>query len=244
MADPTRVLFVDDEENIRNVLRRLFRKAPWESTYVASGEEALELFASPRRFDVVVTDQRMPGMSGVDLLKRLRAEHPRVVRMVLSSYTDVETVLGAINDGHVYKFVTKPWRNEVLYQTVADVVEALDLRRENQALQARLKTQTEDISAVDRLVGELEGHPVEPPQAGVAACVLDAAPVALLALREDGTVAAANPEACRILSVADPRAFLGNPVSMEEVLARPGLRGRPGRTSERGGGTVWAFWEE
>jgi CheY-like chemotaxis protein len=188
-----RVLFVDDEDHIRSVLGRLFRTASWHSAYAASGEEALERFASEGPFDVVVTDQRMPGMSGLDLLRRLRAEHPHTVRMVLSSYTDAETVLGAINEGYVYKFLTKPWKNDVLFQTVAEVVEALELRRENLALQARLHAQEADIAAVDWLVGELESRPFEAPEPGLAASVLESAPVGVVALREDGTVAFANP---------------------------------------------------
>jgi CheY-like chemotaxis protein len=239
MGDPMiRVLFVDDEDHIRSVLGRLFRNAPWQSAYAASGEEALERFASEGPFGVVITDERMPGMSGLDLLRRLRAEHPRTVRMVLSSYTDAQTVLGAINEGYVYKFLTKPWKNDVLFQTVADVVEALELRRENLTLQARLQAQEADIAAVDWLVGELESRPFEAPEPGLAASVLESAPVGVVALREDGTVAFANPEACRLLGAAEPASLLDRPLGPEKVL---GLRTRQGQV--RGGwtGTVWAF---
>lgn len=239
-VQPVRVLFVDDESNIRSVLRRLFRKAPWESAYAASGEEALALIAESGAPDVVVTDQRMPGMSGVELLGRLRVEHPRTVRIVLSSYTDVETVLGAINDGYVYKFLTKPWRNDVLYQTVAEVAEAVALRRENSRLQAQLASQAADISAVDRLLEELEAQNFDDPQPAAVGSVAEAAPVGLLAVDRDGTVSFANPEACRLLGAGAPRALLGTQLRPEEVLARPGLAGRsaPSRA-----GSVCAFWE-
>lgn len=240
MTRPIRVLFVDDEENIRSVLHRLFRKAPWESAYAASGEEALRRIAAEGPFDAVVTDQRMPGMSGVELLGRLRAEHPGIVRMVLSSYTDVETVLGAINEGFVYKFLTKPWKNEVLYQTVAEVVEALELRRENRRLRAQVEAQAADISAVDWLVAELEApdFPGAPPSQADA--LLEAAPVGVLALGGDGTVTFANAEGCRLLGAEGPRALVGRPLTTAEVLGRPGLAGR---TAAAGRTTVCAFWE-
>jgi DNA-binding NtrC family response regulator len=162
MADAIRILFVDDEENILSALRRLFRKAPWECSYVTSGEEALEQFRTSGAFDLVVSDQRMPGMCGVELLQALRLQHPSTVRMMLSSYTDVDTVLSAINEGYVFKFLTKPWKNEVLYQTVAEIAEALELRRENQRLLARLREQSAEIGAVDWLVKELEGFETFP----------------------------------------------------------------------------------
>ena len=121
MKDSVRVLFVDDEENIRKAIRRMFRKQGWDMEFAASGAEALEKFDQGPPFDVVVSDQRMPGMTGVELLKQLRKHHPKTVRMILSAYTDAETVIDAINEGYVYKFLTKSCTDTVLREAVTQL---------------------------------------------------------------------------------------------------------------------------
>jgi two-component system response regulator HupR/HoxA len=103
------VLFVDDEENVLSALRRGLLDEPYNLLFARSGREALEILAhSP--VHVIVTDMRMPEMSGLDLLRIVKKEYPHVVRMVLSGYTQVTTLLTAINQGEVFRFITKPWR--------------------------------------------------------------------------------------------------------------------------------------
>jgi two-component system response regulator HupR/HoxA len=105
------VLFVDDEENVLSALRRGLLDEPYNTLFAHSGREALEILArSP--VHVVVTDMRMPEMGGLDLLRIIKEEYPHVVRMVLSGYTQVTTLLTAINQGEVFRFITKPWRLE------------------------------------------------------------------------------------------------------------------------------------
>jgi DNA-binding NtrC family response regulator len=105
------VLFVDDEENVLSALRRGLLDEPYHTLFAHSGREALEILArSP--VHVIVTDMRMPEMGGLDLLRTVKREYPHVVRMVLSGYTQVTTLLTAINQGEVFRFVTKPWRLE------------------------------------------------------------------------------------------------------------------------------------
>ncbi len=105
------VLFVDDEENVLSALRRGLLDEPYNTLFAHSGREALEILArSP--VHVIVTDMRMPEMSGLDLLRTVKREYPHIVRMVLSGYTQVTTLLTAINQGEVFRFVTKPWRLE------------------------------------------------------------------------------------------------------------------------------------
>jgi two-component system response regulator HupR/HoxA len=105
------VLFVDDEENVLAALRRGLLDEPYDTLFARSGQEALEILAR-RPVHVIVTDMRMPEMGGLDLLRTVKREYPQVVRMVLSGYTQVTTLLTAINQGEVFRFVTKPWRLE------------------------------------------------------------------------------------------------------------------------------------
>lgn len=105
------VLFVDDEENVLSALRRGLLDEPYHTLFARSGREALEILAR-RPVHVIVTDMRMPEMGGLDLLRTVKKNYPHVVRMVLSGYTQVTTLLTAINQGEVFRFITKPWRLE------------------------------------------------------------------------------------------------------------------------------------
>ena len=103
MSDKTRILFVDDEPNILSGLKRLMRgqRDDWDMMFCSSGNEALELFEQAP-FDVVVSDMRMPGMDGAQLLDRIRKKHPQTIRVILSGYADQESVLRTVGPAHVY----------------------------------------------------------------------------------------------------------------------------------------------
>jgi len=113
-AAPARTLLVvDDEENVLNSLRRLLRGEGYHVLTAAGGDEALELLAS-NEVGVVLSDERMPGMSGTELLRRVRTMYPSAVRIVLSGYADVTTITDAINKGEIWKYITTPWESEEL----------------------------------------------------------------------------------------------------------------------------------
>src|ERR671929_1007493 len=116
-----KILIVDDEPANLRLLERLFRRE-YQVFAAPSGEEALRLL---EQHDValLITDQRMPGMTGIELLKRTADTRPHMVRIILTGYTDVGALVEAINCGQVYKYVTKPWSNEDLRQTVVRAVE-------------------------------------------------------------------------------------------------------------------------
>lgn len=113
------LLLVDDEPNILAALKRLLRRERYRILTAQSGEEALALLAR-HEVAVILTDQRMPGMSGTELLARVRVMHPHTVRMVLSGYTGIDSLTSAINRGEIYKFLTKPWEESDLLQAIRD----------------------------------------------------------------------------------------------------------------------------
>ncbi len=115
-----RVLFVDDDERILNALRSLARPE-YEVTTAADGEQALEALQGGT-FDVVVSDQRMPKMTGVELLRRVRDTAPETVRLLLTGYSDLAAMVGSINDGEIYRFVSKPWDNQELAAILREAV--------------------------------------------------------------------------------------------------------------------------
>ncbi len=118
----TRILFVDDEERVLNALRALFRN-DYEVFTAQSAAAGLEL-AKRESIPVVVSDQRMPGMTGVEMLRELKKTSPRAVRMLLTGYSDLASLVGSINEGEVFRFVRKPWDNEEIRAMVADAVAA------------------------------------------------------------------------------------------------------------------------
>ncbi|MFP5306471.1 MAG: response regulator [Gammaproteobacteria bacterium] len=117
-----RVLFVDDEPRILVALKMMFR-SEYEVLTANSGAEALEIVKS-QELDVIVSDQRMPQMTGVELLRSARELRPRAIRVLLTGYSDLSAVIGAINDGEIFRFVSKPWTNTDLRATVAAAAQA------------------------------------------------------------------------------------------------------------------------
>jgi DNA-binding NtrC family response regulator len=139
-----KILVVDDEPANVRLLERLFRQ-DYEVLTAESGEAALNLL-DQHDAALLITDQRMPGMTGVELLAATAAVRPHMVRILLTGYTDVETLVEAINTGHVYKYVTKPWNNDELRLTVSRALEHFEtnkarheLEMANKRLVARLK---------------------------------------------------------------------------------------------------------
>jgi putative nucleotidyltransferase with HDIG domain len=143
-------MIVDDEPANLRLLERLFRR-DYQVVSAASGEEALRLL-NQHDVALLITDQRMPGMTGIELLKRTAALRPHMVRMVLTGYTDVSALVEAINCGHVYRYVTKPWDNNDLRLTVERALEHYETNRSrheleqaNRRLSIRLQEMTRGV---------------------------------------------------------------------------------------------------
>jgi two-component system response regulator AtoC len=132
-----RVLVVDDEENIRLVLRTLLRRNGYEVEVAASAEEALERLAAFAP-DVVLTDVRMPGMNGLDLIGELRRRNSPATLLVMSAYGSVELALEAMKAG-AYDYIPKPFKPDEVLLTLRKAEERESLRRENRALKAEIQ---------------------------------------------------------------------------------------------------------
>ena len=115
------ILFVDDEERIVGSLEHLFRES-YEVATATGGIPALERLRA-RRFHVLVSDQRMPDMQGVELLRQAKDLAPRTVRLLLTGYSDLAAIVGSVNESEVFRFVSKPWQEEDLRATLAEAVD-------------------------------------------------------------------------------------------------------------------------
>jgi two-component system response regulator HupR/HoxA len=133
------ILFVDDEKNVLNSLRRGLMDEPYNLLFAESGRQALEILEK-NDVHVIVTDMRMPEMGGLELLRIVKQKYPHIVRLVLSGYTQVSTLLTAINQGEIFKFITKPWKLEEEFKgVIAQAVEYYNLHAERDRLAKELE---------------------------------------------------------------------------------------------------------
>lgn len=116
-----RVLFVDDDPDILNSFRRSLRKSPFEFFSKDNPQDAIE-FLKGQEVEVIVSDEHMPGMNGIELLKLVRDQYPDVIRIMLTGDEDVNTIVRAINEGKLHKFFSKPVDCRELISTVHQLV--------------------------------------------------------------------------------------------------------------------------
>ncbi|MBK7143023.1 MAG: response regulator [bacterium] len=131
------VLFVDDEPNILRSLTRLFHRESFDVLVASGGEEALELLRS-RPVQLVVTDNIMPRMTGVELIKKIRDSWPDTLRIILSGQSDMQAVLGAVNQGEAFRFLLKPWTDSDLKANVYIALAHYKLRQDVASLKNQL----------------------------------------------------------------------------------------------------------
>ena len=122
MDDQIRILCVDDEASILNALVRIFMDSPYEILTADSGEKGLIVLEQTPQIQVVMSDYRMSGMNGVDFLREVCKKWPDTVRIVLSGYADTASVVAAINEGEIYKFISKPWSQTELKDAVREAL--------------------------------------------------------------------------------------------------------------------------
>ncbi len=140
------LLLLDDEANILRALERVFRREGYRVLSTTSAIEALHLLAG-NEIGVVVADQRMPEMNGVEFLRRVKQLHPDSIRIVLSGYTDLKSVTAAINEGAVYKFLTKPWDDTQLQDNIREAFALYAMKRDHARLVRELTLANERLQS-------------------------------------------------------------------------------------------------
>lgn len=215
---PPSVLYVDDDR--ANLLAfRAIAEPQYAVVTARSGEEALRVLEQRQDFAVLLSDQRMPGLSGIDLCERVHAAYPDIERMLVTAYSDLSAAISAINRGHVGRYLHKPWNADELLATLRDAVERHRLKVTVQRLQVRI-SETERMYALGVLTASI-GHELRTPLSVVTASVeycrqalrqsvsqlslaLPAANTALANLREiDGALSDAADGAQRLMEVVD-----------------------------------------
>jgi two-component system NtrC family sensor kinase len=150
--DEFAILYVDDEWSNRIVFEKTFAK-DFRIRCAASGEEALEILRT-EAIAVLVADQRMPGMTGNELLEKAKTLYPDVIRVVITAYSDVDPILRAVNEGLVARYLVKPWDREELERLLGWAIEAFSMGRSHSEIQLRL-LKTERLVTIGSLTGTL-----------------------------------------------------------------------------------------
>ncbi|MDB5758169.1 MAG: two-component system response regulator [Burkholderia sp.] len=145
---PARILFVDDEPNILSSLRRLFRPLGYEVLTAESGSAGLEIMKNGP-VDVVISDMRMPEMHGARFLELVRASWPQTMRLLLTGYADIGSILDAINRGEIYRYITKPWDETDILLVVRHALERKAIEQERQRLESLAQWQNEKLKGLN-----------------------------------------------------------------------------------------------
>ena len=142
------VLLVDDEEGILNTLRRSLRKEAYQVVTAKSGDEALDIIME-KEIAVIVSDEKMPGMSGVAVLRSARDYSPDTFRILLTGHADMEILTGAINGGELHRFFTKPWDDRELVLQIRDGVQRYEFITENRKLFTTTLKQKGELKSIN-----------------------------------------------------------------------------------------------
>ncbi len=197
MTDKTyAILCVDDEQSILNALKRLLRKEGYQLHFANSGKEGLEVL-SAHEIQMVISDQRMPEMSGTEFLAEVKNLYPEVLRIILTGYSDIDSITQSINQGHIYKFFFKPWNDKRLKIEIRQALEQLDLAETNRQLDETIIKQNLELQEMNEKLEEkvrertreieLQNNMLQ-----LSHAILDDLPLSVMGIDNTGTIVLTN----------------------------------------------------
>src|ERR1700709_1691453 len=145
---PVGVLYVDDEINNLNSFKAAFRR-DFEIFTASSAKEGRKVLDS-QEIGVIITDQRMPGITGIEFLESILPVYPDTIRILLTGFSDINAVMDAINRGQVYKYLVKPWQNDELRLYIQNALEIYHLRKENKELAQKLQLANLELERLNK----------------------------------------------------------------------------------------------
>ncbi|NOY65598.1 MAG: response regulator [Nitrospirae bacterium] len=217
--EPIKILCIDDERNVLRSLKRVFLEDDYEILTAESGKEGLEILKSEQPVQIVISDYRMPGMNGVDFLKAVYENWPDTVRIVLSGYADTASVVEAINEGQIYKFIPKPWNDNDLRVTISNAIERYFLHKRNRELTEQLKQKNKQLQEINKNLELLVEKRTEELRfknmiMEKAHNILNALPVGVVGIDRTGLIVQANKRFAELIGLQ----FEPIGLSMNEIL--------------------------
>ena len=155
MTARARILYVDDDKGNLSSFRVLFQKH-FDIQLAESAEQGFDLMKE-HIFDVVLSDQRMPAMTGTEFLERVRQMYPHPFRMIVTGYSDIKAIINAINQGHIYYYFSKPWDENEIKLVIDHALEAIALEKRNEQLMSEFKLSNKKLKKELRLRKQAEG---------------------------------------------------------------------------------------
>src|SRR5471030_2837484 len=143
------VLYVDDEIHNLNSFKAAFRRD--FNIFTAQSAREGRRILDQNEIAVIVTDQRMPGMTGIEFLESIIPVYPDTIRILLTGFSDINAVMDAINRGQVYKYLVKPWADEELKMYIQNAIEIYNLRKENRELAKQLQTANQQLALISKI---------------------------------------------------------------------------------------------
>jgi EAL domain-containing protein (putative c-di-GMP-specific phosphodiesterase class I)/FixJ family two-component response regulator len=201
---PRTLLLVDDEPNIVASLKRLLRSDGYQILSANSARDGLDLLQK-HKVDIILSDQRMPGMTGVDFLRIAKEMYPDTVRIVLSGYTELQSVTDAINEGAVFRFLTKPWDDQQLRGYIEEAFRYKELTDENRRLNLTLRTVNQELASSNRrleqgLAEKQQQIARDEARLDIAREVLHQLPMAIIGVDDGGVIGFVNPAAAALFA--------------------------------------------
>jgi len=153
-------MLVDDEENILKALRRILSSnKDWSVEIYTNAEEALQRVME-KEFDLYLSDYRMPEIDGISFLSGVKKLQPDSIRLILSGYTDIDSLMGAINQAEIFRFITKPWNDDYLINSIKQALSFRDTLLENQRLADTVRKQRSELNKQKYILEEYKSkHP-------------------------------------------------------------------------------------
>ena len=233
MDEVIQILCVDDEPSVLKSLKRIFLDENYIILTASSGQDGINILEK-ESVQIVISDYRMPKMNGVEFLRKVYARWPDTVRIALSGYADASAIVAAINEGHIYKFIPKPWNDDDLLVTVKNAIERHSLYGLNRKLSADLMLKNEELSQVNQQLNNLldeKSRSLDFTSKSLASyqSLLNAVPVGILGIDLSNLIVMCN-DSCR--SVCEKEAGLVG--SNAEVVASEDVRRFISRVKEAG----------
>ncbi|RJQ20820.1 MAG: response regulator [Nitrospiraceae bacterium] len=197
MDERIKILCVDDEKNVLKALERLFLDSDYEIITATSGAEGLEVLEGTQPVQIVISDYRMPQMNGVDLLKVVYERWPDTVRIVLSGYADTAAIVGAVNEGQIYKFIPKPWNDDELKVAISNALDRYFIHKKNIELTQELEAKNRELQEInDNLERTVADRTADLVMQNIILTnsqnILDSLPVAVIGIDLTGLIAQCN----------------------------------------------------
>lgn len=163
-----KILCIDDETHNLEALERLLRKK-FKTVTASSGADGLKALEKDS-FSLIISDQKMPEMTGVEFFVKARAIQPEAVRVLLTGYTDLESVISAINQGQIYRYITKPWEPEEFLSIVRQAIEVFEMKGTIARQNRELQKANEELKSLDKMKTDfmvLVNHELKTPLTGI-----------------------------------------------------------------------------